>query len=140
MILPDVNVWLALAFNAHIHHAAAKAWHGGLSNQCCFFCRLTQQGFLRLSTNPKALPNQAVSLSQAWQMYDSILIDPRFAFADEPPGLEALWRAFTQGQSFSPKVWNDAYLAAFAMAGNLELVTFDKAMTQYQGLKCMILP
>src|SRR5947209_3739256 len=88
MYLPDVNVWLALAFNAHIHHVAAKSWHGALSNQRCHFCRLTQQGFLRLATNPKALPTQAVSLSQAWQMYDSILMDPRFGFVDEPkPGI-----------------------------------------------------
>ncbi|MCI0684954.1 MAG: PIN domain-containing protein, partial [Gemmataceae bacterium] len=132
MYLPDVNVWLALAFRAHIHHAAATMWQSRLAaNQLCYFCRLTQQGFLRLATNPKAFPTQAVSLLKAWQMYDAILADPRFAFADEPAGLEPIWRGFTQSRQFSPKVWNDAYLAAFAIAGNHEVVTFDQAMTQY---------
>jgi predicted nucleic acid-binding protein len=28
----------------------------------------------------------------------------------------------------SPKIWADAYLAAFAVAGNLTLVTMDRAL------------
>ena len=50
-LLPDINVWLALTFDSHIHHAAAKAWFDPLSDEVCYFCRLTQQGFLRLATN-----------------------------------------------------------------------------------------
>ncbi len=46
---------------------------------------------------------------------------------------------FTQGGTFSPNVWNDAYLAAFAMAGGYELVSFDKGFAQFSGLKCTIL-
>jgi predicted nucleic acid-binding protein len=46
MFLPDINVWLALAFDRHSHHAAAIAWYGN-SNEPCSFCRWTQQGFLR---------------------------------------------------------------------------------------------
>jgi hypothetical protein len=54
--LADVNLWLALAFESHVHHASAAAWFRGLaSTDSCAFCRMTQQGFLRLSTNPKAL-------------------------------------------------------------------------------------
>lgn len=26
MFLPDVNLWLALAFESHVHHAAARSW------------------------------------------------------------------------------------------------------------------
>jgi predicted nucleic acid-binding protein len=52
MFLPDVNVWLALTFDSHIHHPAAKAWFDALSNDAiAYFCRLTQQGYLRLATN-----------------------------------------------------------------------------------------
>ena len=49
------------------------------------------------------------------------------------------WRGFTQSRSFSPQVWNDAYLAAFALAGKLELVTFDNGLTQYQNVTCTVL-
>jgi hypothetical protein len=43
MLLPDVNVWLALTFDSHVHHPAAKTWFDGLADEVCFFCRLTQQ-------------------------------------------------------------------------------------------------
>jgi uncharacterized protein len=141
MLLPDVNVWLALTFDSHVHHPAAKSWFDGLANDAvCYFCRLTQQGLLRLSTNPNVLGKHALTLPDAWQKYDLFLTDPRVLYADEPAGIESPWRAFTQGRSFSPHVWNDAYLVAFALAAGLTLVTFDKGFAQYQNVSCIILP
>jgi toxin-antitoxin system PIN domain toxin len=139
MFLPDVNLWLALAFSRHVHHVAAKNWFETVPDQNGSFCRLTQQGFLRLATNPKALDDEAVSLQDAWRLYDAFLGDPRVVFANEPAGLEPLWRVYTQGKSFSPKVWNDAYLAAFAQAAVCEVVTFDKGFKAYQDVSCSIL-
>lgn len=140
MHLPDINVWLALTFDSHVHHPAAKTWFDGLPNDAvCLFCRLSQQGFLRLTTNPSVFGKFAVTLPEAWQKYDILLSDSRVAFADEPVDLENHWRTFTQHQSFSTKVWNDAYLAAFARAGNLEMVKFDQAFKQYANVKCTIL-
>jgi predicted nucleic acid-binding protein len=50
-----------------------------------------------------------------------------------------LWRNHTQQRSFSPKVWNDAYLAAFAQAANFQVATFDRGFAQYQNVRCVIL-
>ena len=72
-------------------------------------------------------------------LYDSYLSDPRVVFVAEPAGLEVRWRAFTGRQSFSPHVWNDAYLAAFALVAGFELVTFDQGFAQYAGLASTIL-
>ena len=138
MFLADVNVWLALAFQSHVHHSSAKAWFEALpSGESVRFCRMTQQGFLRLATNPKAFGNEAVPLIRAWELYDAFLGDPRVSFVQEPAGVEPLWRSYTQGQTFSPKVWNDAYLAAFARAAGLTIltmVTFDGGFAQFAGL------
>jgi uncharacterized protein len=139
MFLADINLWLALAFRSHIHHESGKNWFEGLPNDSCAFCRLTQQGFLRLATNPKAFGAEAVSMSDAWRMFDEFLGDPRVSFADEPANIEPLWRGYTQRRTFSPKVWSDAYLAAFALAAGLELVSFDKGFAQFQSLHCTIL-
>jgi toxin-antitoxin system PIN domain toxin len=139
MFLPDINLWLALAFESHVHHAAARGWFEGSPDGPCSFCRLTPQGFLRLATNPKAFGAEAVTLADAWRLYDAFLGDPRIGFAAEPEGLEALWRGHTQGPSFTPQAWSDAYLAAFAQAGGLELVTFDKGFSRYADLRCIIL-
>jgi toxin-antitoxin system PIN domain toxin len=139
MFLPDINLWLALAFEVHFHHLAAKRWFDGLSTGSFCFCRLTQQGFLRLASNPRVFNEDAVSLSEAWHLYDRISSDPRVTFDEEPNDVEVLWRAFTQRPTFSPNVWSDAYLAAFARAAGLELVTFDKGFAQYENLNCTIL-
>ena len=140
MYLPDITLWLALAFEAHVHHEPAKAWFDALpESDICLFSRLTQQGFLRLATNPKAFGAEAVTLTKAWELYDSLLADPRVSFGQEPADLERIWRDYTRADSFSPKVWSDAYLAAFARTGGHKLITFDKAMSKYADPDCTIL-
>jgi uncharacterized protein len=139
MLLPDINVWLAVAFQSHDHHPAAKKWFDGLSNDHCFFCRITQQGFLRLATNRAVFKEFALKLPEAWEKYDVYLSDPRISFAEEPDLTEQHWRIFTQRQSYSHNVWGDAYLAAFAFAGKMELVTFDEGFRKFPNLKCTIL-
>lgn len=139
MLLPDVNVWLALTFDSHVHHPAAKAWFDGLTGQLCFFCRMTQQSFLRLSTNPRVFGSHALTMPDAWQKYDTFQSDCCVSYAEEPVELEQRWRSFTDRSMHSPNVWADAYLAAFAIAGNWELVSFDKGFTQYPGVDYTVL-
>jgi uncharacterized protein len=139
MYLPDINIWLALAFDAHVHHARAKAWFDALTSEPCYFCRFTQQGFLRLATNPKAFGPDAVTMDGAWRLYDAFLQDPRIGYTDEPIGLEKHWRSYTAGQSYSPQVWSDAYLVAFAKAASWQPVTCDKSFTRYSGLNSLVL-
>jgi toxin-antitoxin system PIN domain toxin len=139
MLLPDVNLWLALVFESHVHHPIARGWFSALTDSDCSFCRLTQQGFLRLSTNPKALGAEAVTLAEAWQLYDSLLSDARVVFSIEPAGIETPWRGYTQRSTYSPKVWSDAYLAAFARVSGFQIVTFDQAFAKYANLNCTVL-
>ncbi|HEX4412694.1 MAG TPA: TA system VapC family ribonuclease toxin [Lacipirellulaceae bacterium] len=139
MLLPEVNVWLALTFDSHVHHPGAKHWFNALSTDVCLFCRLTQIGFLRLTTNSSVFGKDALTLDVAWQKYNLLLCDARVSYVDEPTGLKTFWRAHAQGRSFSPKVWTDAYLAAFAQAANLEVVSFDRGMAQYQNIRWSIL-
>lgn len=94
---------------------------------------------MRLATNARALGDDAVTLNQAWILYDTFLSDPRIAFVAEPANVETLWRRHTQRRSFSSKLWNDAYLAAFAQAGGYEVVTFDKGFAQDTELRYTIL-
>ena len=139
MLLPDINVWLAMAFDGHAHHSAARTWFDSLSEQPCFFCRITQQGFLRLATNQKVFGSNTLTMFAAWQAFDVLMSDERVRFADEPLNIESFWRAETHRQSFSTNVWSDAFLAGFAQAADLTLVTFDKGFSQYKDLRCQIL-
>lgn len=139
MQLPDINFWLALAFQSHGHHGAAKAWMLSATEQSCCFCRLTQLGFLRLSTNRKIFPQDARTMREAWDLYDELLSDIRVVYAEEPEETEATWRSLTPGSLYSTNVWADAYLAAFALTADLEVITFDHGFSQYQNLRCTIL-
>ena len=45
---PDVNVWIALTSNRHVHHAVATEWLQGIEQDYVAFCRVSELGFLRL--------------------------------------------------------------------------------------------
>lgn len=136
--LCDVNVWLALAISGHPHHGVARAWLDGVDARASiFFCRTTQQAFLRLLTNPAVLApfgDPPLSNDQAWAAYEALLADDRIVFIEEPAGLEGLWRELGTRGTASHRLWTDAYLAAFAISGGLCLVTTDGGFRQFSGL------
>jgi len=76
---------------------------------------------------------------QAWEVSDRLLADGRFAMPHEPSGIEAVMRPFSSSAAFTPKVWQDAYLAAFAMQGDFLLVTFDAGLGKFKGLSLRLL-
>ena len=138
MKLPDVNIWLALALSGHTHHRAARKWLDGQQTRAgILFCRATQQGLVRVLTSPAVLSGYGLpplTNRQAWGVFEQFMADDRFALAVEPFGIEDLWKDFSLRESPSPKLWMDAWLAAFAIASGLQLVTIDKAFTQFTGL------
>ena len=131
-LFPDINVWVALTYDRHVHHTIARQWFENLSPVVhLFFCRLTQLGLLRLLSAAAVMgPDQARSQQDAWKAYDRWLQDERIEFLDEPAGLETQFRALTRSSHASPKDWADSYLLAFSSASDLRLVTFDQALSQ----------
>lgn len=127
--LPDVNVWLNLAYEGHVHNAAAAQWMKSVETGLVAFCRPTQMGLLRLLTNPKVMTDETLNKNQAWEVYDRIREDPRIIFLNEPGDVEENWRFITQSSS-APKDWTDAYLLAFAKTRALTFVTFDQALAK----------
>lgn len=139
MILCDGNVWLALTLSGHAHHATTAAWLATVEEPVSVcFCRATQQTLLRLLTHAAVLRpygNPPLTNAAAWEAYEAFVADDRIVLRDtEPPGLEAVWQRFAARDTASPKVWMDAYLAAFALRAGYRLVTTDSAFTQFPGL------
>ena len=140
--LPDLNVWLALSIPQHAHHPAAMAWfmHGG--NGSILLCRSTQQGFLRLLTTAAITTPYGLaphSNRKAIALLNGIMEDPRIEFAEEPKQLWGQWMRFADAKQASPKLWMDAYLAAFALTCGYQLVSLDKAFKQFKGLNLKLL-
>jgi hypothetical protein len=112
-----------------VHHVIASDWFSDESGSAhFFFCRFTQLGLLRLLTSEAVMGTDVMNQVQAWDVYDRWLQDDRVDFLDEPTGLDGRFRHATRSRRPAPKDWADAYLAAFAGAAHLTLVTFDRAM------------
>jgi hypothetical protein len=124
-----VNVWLALAHEIHPHHNVAVEWGESLpSDTVLCFCRFTQLGLLRLLTNQSAMGVDVLTQSSAWSVYDVFLTAARAKLIDEPRGLDPIFRRQTTRDEVSTKHWADGYLAAFSLASQFPLVTFDRAL------------
>ncbi|GMR22050.1 MAG: type II toxin-antitoxin system VapC family toxin [Acidobacteriota bacterium] len=139
MVLCDSNVWLALALSKHVHHTAVREWLEAVEEPASVcFCRATQQSFLRLLTNAAVLApygNAPLTNRQAWEAYEALLSDDRIVLrSKEPAELEVRWKQFAMRDTASPKIWMDAYLAGFALAGGYRMVTTDTAFKQFRGL------
>lgn len=143
MKLVDSSVWLALSLSEHAHHGTAAQWLSLEKQESSLLvCRSVQQSWLRLLTTGTIM--QAYGLpplknQEAWSIFDGFLRDSRIAMASEPPHLDRAWRRFSSLKSPSPKIWMDAYLAAFAVSGNFQLVTIDRAFQSYPGLELELL-
>jgi toxin-antitoxin system PIN domain toxin len=132
--LPDVNVWLAFSVADHEHHQRARHyWYEEAGDQLAF-CRITAMGFLRLATNSAAMKGQPFTVSQAWQAYLDFRGLPEVTLAAEPEGCEVWLGQWVLGMGLTPRKWTDAYLAAFAKAGGLRLVSFDGDFAEFKGL------
>ncbi|HUG91034.1 MAG TPA: TA system VapC family ribonuclease toxin [Planctomycetaceae bacterium] len=145
MFLLDTSVWIAQTFDSHPGHAAAS---GALAlathEQPAVFCRATQQSFLRLASTPTVLQLYGctgLTNDDALTMLQRLMALSSVAYRDEPEGLVPLWHRFAGRKTASPKVWMDAYIAAFAVAGGLILITLDADFRQFEpaGLKLQLL-
>ncbi len=143
--LYDANVWVALAFAAHPHHGIASQ-HFQLSDsaQPVTFCRVTQQAFLRLVCTPviqRTYGSSLITNADAWAKFQDLLALPQVLWLDEPSVFVDQWSILACLPSASPKVWTDAYLAAFAIGHNLQLVTIDSDFKNFEkvGLRLQLL-
>lgn len=138
---PDINVWLALIYRGHQHHPAAAQWFDGVQHDTASFCRFTQLGFLRLLTYSQIMEDEVRTQAEAWKTYDQLTSDTRVIFCPEfdPEAIELELRALTTRTHSAPQQWPDAYLAAFAYAEDLILVTFDQALGKLTRSQVLLL-
>ncbi len=138
LIFPDVNVWLAMLLENHVHHATASNWWAHAGDIRAAFTRMTQMGVLRLLTTAAAMDGKPLSMTAAWQAYDSLFADDRVVFHPETVLFEGLFRQLTTSSLASPKRWADSYLIAFARSCQAHVVTFDQALEEC-GVECLVL-
>src|SRR5438105_5015240 len=110
--LLDVNALIAAIWKNHLNHAVADVWIGGKSLATC---PLSELGFLRISTQPKAF---GATMADARKALDDFLSSHSVEFvAADLPAL--------QSRSTKSADVTDVYLAELAAKHQCRLATFD---------------
>ncbi len=141
----DTNVWIAAIFSTHPFHSRAQAaLVERAAGNPAVFCRSTQQSFLRLASTEtllKAYGARGLTNRDALVALSDLLALRQVEDRPEPPGTVALWHRLATRDTASPKLWMDAYLAAFALSGGLSLVSLDHDFKSFekQGLDLILL-
>lgn len=132
--LPDVNVWLALTVADHPHHDRARRYWNEESAERIAFCRITALGFLRLCTNHHVMGGNPLSMMDAWNAYMAFRALPEIMLVAEQPDCERVLKTWVLEINMTPRMWTDAYLAAFAVSSDVRLVSFDADFVRFARL------
>ncbi len=116
---------IALLDAAHVHHAAAMHWFAADVDSGWASCPLTQNGCLRILSQPR-YPN-AVALAHAAARLGEALQHPSHQFW--PDDVSLLDRDAVDWQRLlTASQLTDAYLLALAVRHDGRLVTLDRAV------------
>ncbi len=123
--LLDINVLLALLDADHVDHQRAQEWISGEIQHGWASCALTQNGFVRILSQPRypspVSPSEAVErlrratnteYHEFWPCSISLLED----------------RRINSGHVHGPRQVTDAYLLALAVEHGGRFVTFDRSI------------
>jgi toxin-antitoxin system PIN domain toxin len=135
----DANVLLALLIREHSYHQRSLAWFLRLEVGEAGICRFVQLSVTRLLGTRTVMGASALPAAHAWWKIAELLDDERVEFREEPIGLADVLPTLFRYRQPTPNLINDAYLAAFAIAGGHKLVTCDRGFTEFRGLALEIL-
>ncbi len=122
--LLDVNVLVALAWSNHVHHSIAHAWFTARGNERWATCPITEAGFVRVSSNPKAVQS-ALTVRDAIVALSQLTAHTGHVFwPDSLRLIESLASITLVGH----RQITDAYLAGLAKSNGGKLATLDQAI------------
>jgi uncharacterized protein len=134
--LPDVNVLVALLWEAHLHHGAAVAWF--TSAESFATCSITQTGFVRVSSNPSIF-RDALSVREAVATLAALIARPAHRFLPDDVGFVDN-AAVAHDRLVGHRQVTDAHLVGLARRHRAQLVTFDAGLAALGGDTVRLLP
>lgn len=137
--LPDLNVWLALAWPDHSHHHQALHYWEQQAAEQVLFCTVTALGLVRLVCQPKLMGAAVKTAAEASALLAAFCQQPGVSMGSaEHAGWEVFHQLLNSGE-LPPRLCTDAYLAALAIANGWRLVSFDRDFERFGGLERLAL-
>ena len=124
--LLDVNVLVALFDPNHIHHLTAHDWFAGASEQGWITCPLTENGLIRMLSNPR-YPGRRTTVHDAARRLKMFCGTRQHRFWED--SLSVLGEAVQTQRIQGHRQLTDVYLLALAVAHSGRLVTFDTGLS-----------
>ena len=124
--LLDVNVLIALFDPAHIHHDMAHSWFGSNREEGWATCPITENGFIRVLSNP-TYPGRRTTVVDAAERLSRFICSGHHTFwPDEVSLLDK--SAFSLSRLSGHKGITDTYLLGLAVRNGGRLATFDRGV------------
>lgn len=120
--LLDVNFLIALHDRSHVHHERASQWFAAHAKQGWASCPLTQNGCLRIMSQP-AYPNAQPMAALLDMLRQSTSTSFHEFWSDDTSILDA--KAFHHAHMHSHRQITDLYLLALAVKNRGRLISFD---------------
>jgi uncharacterized protein len=124
--LLDLNVLIAMFDEQHIHYVRAHQWWVETRADGWASCPLTQNGFVRVLSQPNY--SNPIPVSEAVALLRKATAQPDHAFWPDDVSLVDP-RRFDGARILGPKQLTDIYLLALAVKNGGRLATLDRAVS-----------
>lgn len=133
IVIPDVNVLVAAAFEMHPFHKVSRQWLVETKQRREHVSLLveTVPGYLRLLTTKPA----DVSVPEAMVFLDALLAQPNVTFSRPSHRQISLFRELMMSEGVRGKDAHDAMIAAAALDLDATLVTWDAGFSRFPTLR-----
>ena len=124
--LLDVNLLIAMFQTDHAHYRRAHQWWEANRSEGWASCPLTQNGFVRILSQPKYL--QSLSIGAAFDLLRRTMASGDHAFWRDDISLSDP-QHFDHARILGPNQLTDIYLLALAVKNGGRLATFDQSIS-----------
>jgi toxin-antitoxin system PIN domain toxin len=128
MELPDVNVLIARFDPAHVHHEPSQVWFAAAREDGWATCPLTENGFLRVLSNPN-YPNVRLTVAEAAARLQTLCVNCSQSYqfwSDDVSFKDAALFDLSAVQGH--RQVTDLYLLGLCQRHDATLVTFDNGL------------
>ncbi len=123
--LLDINLLLALHDKLHVHHERARHWLAAEKTSGWASCPLTENGYLRISSQPN-YPAKLTVQGAHTRLMASIAQSDHAFWPDDVSLLDTT--VVEPARLLGPNQITDIYLLALAVKNGGRLVTFDRTV------------
>jgi len=136
VIAPDVNLLVSAFDQESLSHQEAKVWLENVlsGREPIGLAWNVLLGFLRISTNPRALP-KPLRIEQALDLVGNWLAQPNVVILHPGPRHFELLRDLLIGVGTGGNLTSDAHLAALALEHRAVVYSSDKDFNRFTGLR-----